>query len=382
MAKNILYSTLDKRAGSIGCYYLPKGLLKLDIRWVADEMGRPSLSFSADIHLVPDPTFRYYLNYSSSWLSSDKVDISYTPEGFLANIATEQTDETLNALVTVVQSIGSVLTGSGGGGTRDVKDIQMPENPQVFKGFIDPLDAQKVELLNHILAKHKLFFAIAPVSGDIASVNAQDTPSGGAGIYYRSFETFQIAIGSMDPRVGMSDDFLVSLPGTNTVQLAKIPMASFVTNTFNMTFANGVPQTVNINKPSSAMAMAKAPFDILSALIAMPSQLFQFKINLKRDNAINTESYADALLNQKLSEKKLADLEKRIAQGRTLTPGGPPLVGSPMGGDVPVAPAPMPLPPSTQTPLPPSNFNAAPSFTPIGESEAYGNDIVVPQSNF
>lgn len=388
MPKNLLLSTTDKRAGSIGCYYLPKGLLKLDIQWTMDEMGRRSLAFSADVIPVPDPAFRYYLSYTPSWLSSDEINVTYTEEGFLANITTTQTDETLNVISTVIQSIGSVLTGAPAAGTRDISTDQAPPpSPIIFKGYIDPLDSLKVELLNQVLAKHNLFFAVSPVSGDIGSVDKIDVESSGSGVFYRPFETYQIAIGSTDARVPMSEEYLVSLPSATAVHLAKIPLAPFVSNSFNMDFKLGVPQSVKITKPSSAAAAVRVPFDIIQALVALPSQLFQFRINWQRDQAINTESYADALMNAKQSEKKLADLEKRIAQGRPLT-GGNPLAATPMAAPTPApqaqvaVAAPIVVAPAAE--LPASNFvPATPAETPLSPeaSEAAENEMP-PMMNF
>jgi hypothetical protein len=388
MPKNLLLSTLDKRNGSIGCYYLPKGLLKLDIQWTTDEYGRRSLAFAADVTLVPDPAFRYYLSYVPSWLSSDKVNVAYTPEGFLSSITTEQTDETLNVVSTVIQSIGSVLTGAPlAANTRDINDTA-PESPVIYKGYIDPLDNLKVELLNQALAKHKLYFTVSPVSGDVSSVDKISVESTGSGVFYRPFETYNIAIASSNANVPMSDEYLISLPSATSVHLAKIPMASFVHNTFNMTFQNGVPQSVAVDKPSSALAVAKVPFEIIQAIIALPAQLFQFRINLQREHAINTENYADALLNAKLAEKKRADLEKRIAQGRPLTGGGgssalptaQPVAVQPIAA-VAIQPA-TELPAATylpSTPAPETNLPVSPE-----EADAAANDpnYMPPVTNF
>jgi hypothetical protein len=264
----------------------------------------------------------------------------------------------------------------------------VPESPIIFKGYVDPLDNMKVELLNQVLAKHKLFFVVAPVSGDISSVDKLDVDAIGAGIFYRPFETYQVAIGSMDARVGMSEEYLISLPSATSAHLAKIPMANFVANKFNMTFANGVPQTVSIDKPSSAMAAASMPFQIIQAIVSLPSQLFQFRINLQRESAINTENYADALLNQKLAEKKLSTLEKKIAQGRPLGGGGNAMMPN-MGAQptMPTTAQPVvqpytPAPPATT--LPASNFTPATNFVPVlsDASDLAGNEETPPTNNF
>lgn len=324
MPKNILISSTEKRNDNLGCYYLPKALLDMNIRYTTDEMGNPSISFTADVRLVPDTSLRYYLNYNPSWFSSDEITVTFTPEGFLQSIHTKVTDDTAEVVSTVIKSIGSVLTGQGAGvGTRGLEDgggaFEMPANPQIFKGLIDPLDAKKVELLNQLLAAHKMMFVVAPVSGDVAAVNRLEVPSEGAGVYYRPFESYQIAIASNHPQLRMSDEFIVSLPSATAIHCARIPLGRFVENVFDMTFTNGYPQSVTVNKPSSAKAIANIPFDIINAIIAMPSQLLQFRINWTRDMASQQSQLIDAKtmeqdsrLKKKVFEEQSKDFEKKL----------------------------------------------------------------------
>lgn len=274
MARNIFGSTRVASQGNLYHYYLPKGIINLQISHSSQgfeiEMASPS------VDLIPDPDQNYFLKYSPNAFTNDHIQVSFSPQGFLKHIKTSIDDQT-GAFISKVIDLGASIAQIAVApmGTRSVDTVILHTGP------LDPFNPEEVKLLEDKMkaVDEEATFNIKEIgtgNTDTSSQFPNDTDTG-FGIYYRPMSTFALTLSG---KRGVNRT-LIRLPHPEKVHFIGIPIASWVKTDFEIQFEEGgYPQNIQISKPSSALAMIQVPLDLVSAILRLPGELFKFRIDL------------------------------------------------------------------------------------------------------
>lgn len=95
---------------------------------------------------------------------------------------------------------------------------------------------------------------------------------------------------------------------------ADVGRTGFVSKRVKLAIADGVLQGTEVDKPSDALAAVSLPVDIVKAIVAIPSELFQFKIRQVQDAQGLTDAQAKYLTAQIELLKQIQALEEQKAK--------------------------------------------------------------------
>lgn len=306
MARNILTSTRTVGDGNLPYYHLPKGMLKLTVNKVG-----VNYEMSSEVVVIPDPDHRYFLRYNGNAFTYDKIDISFTKEGFLKEITTVIKDET-GEVIKAIGDLGAEAAKAVAGlsGTRSAVEPVL-----VYEHTFDPFDEESLSQTNEELQTTGtgIVVSISPLGKRDSDENTLSDNKNRFGVYCRPVAPFEIkyAMGSAMKRE------LKHFPHPTIINFVEIPTASFVESTFSMTFGfdddplyAGYPNKIKVDNPSSALAIIKAPIEVLKALIRIPAEIFQLKIDIaskRTESARQDLALTNQLKDKEMSEKKVRD---------------------------------------------------------------------------
>ncbi|MEM7367032.1 MAG: hypothetical protein AAF587_00455 [Bacteroidota bacterium] len=297
MARNILASLNSPKAGNLYGYVLPKALVSISLY----QAGSSYYLADAETELIPDPDHQYFFRYNPSIFSSDEIHITFNDSGFLSSIRTsidDQTGEFVNKLVDLGSAITEIVSVPPSG-TRDVPILQLQ---------VDPFDARQLAGVNHQLQRNNetlsLEFKVLGKS-DPGEPTSSDNRSG---IYCKPMTTVELRL-IQDGTLIQSQ--LLRVPDPHNIHFIEIPQAAWVRTDFEVQFTDyGYPTSINLTKPSSAMAFIGAPLKLVGAIIELPSRLFKFQINYGR-------AKEDALANQVAMRESMHALQQRLTEMET-----------------------------------------------------------------
>ncbi|MDX1907052.1 MAG: hypothetical protein SF053_08465 [Bacteroidia bacterium] len=294
MAKNRLYTIPSQHEGNLFGYQLPKGLVEITIK----RTGTQYDLLTPSVEWVPDPRFSFALKYESGWFTSDEISIDFTEEGFLKRVYTvidDQLDEVIGKAVKAGVEIAGMAIPLPTG-VRGVEEI-------LFTGKIDPFDAGQITRLNTYLQQIDPSLKMeTPCMCEPKAISQPDAGQVNAGILCRPLGTCQL---SLSTATGPVTRF-VRIPNPEALFLLNVPFAPLVRTTLDVTFNKGIPVSLKVNRPSAANAVADTVLGAISAILELPSKLFQFRINL-------SNRYTDAAAAQQANQQRMAALAASVA---------------------------------------------------------------------
>jgi hypothetical protein len=293
MARNILSSTSALSDGNLYGYTLPKALVGIKIT----QAGQAYLLETTETTLQPDPKHQYYFRYSPCPFTDDDITLEFSPQGYLKRICTiidDQTDDFINKLA----EIGTNLAGSLAGVTT-----RSLEQRVLLEVKVDPFDEKAMGQLNTYLQQIEGSLELGAVMlGESAPATAGPTQSDRSGVYYKPPGTCELTLRYQ----GGETSAEARIPHPHLLGFVAIPQAPWVKTSFTMTFdEQGVPNKIEVKKPSTAMAIIEVPINILKAIIAIPTQLIQLRVNLQNDRQ-------QALSEQLTSDKQMKELKMQL----------------------------------------------------------------------
>ncbi len=327
MATKFLTSTTRPGDSNLHYYYLPKGLIHMTVFRGGNDMNPEyRVEVSDEVKVVPDPAHRYFFKYQSNPYSSDNIAIEFSPEGFLKSINTTVKDETIEIINSILEATKELAEASTGFRSRDIE-------VQIFEKYFDPFDTAVMAEISGLLDSINYSFEVKPIGAEPAPVQSTSNDNR-VGFYCRPTATYEMiltkwglaATKGADRPLESLQSYLVSLPHPSVVHFVEIPVAPWVENTFSAEFSEtGYPLRINFNKPSSALAAAKVPLNILKAILELPAMLFKFRVdfmNNKQESWRANDEFQEALeqRNKNQAEKKLVkrnEVEKSVLDQRS-----------------------------------------------------------------
>ncbi|MEO1450014.1 MAG: hypothetical protein AAFV07_10835 [Bacteroidota bacterium] len=300
MAKKFLVSAKAPKAGNLQYYYLPKGRFPLKIMY--DGVGNFIME-AGEVELIPDPAHQYFLRYQGGISTNDDILVTVSENGFLQQVTTKIEDQT-GAILDKLVELGTTVAQVATGGIFKTKSM---EPGIVFDGVLDPFDEIQMAQINA---------ALEPLNASISATMMEhgkgvvaEEVSEQSGFYIRPMGTCEVKIEGGDYACILR----INIPNAEATQFMEIPYAPFVKTEFDVTFNSfGYPLKVNIKKPSSLLAFMDAPIKALKAVLTIPSQIFQFRVNM--DNSRLAKLEHDLAYQQQYSE-----LSQKVAENQPAT---------------------------------------------------------------
>lgn len=326
-------------------YHLPKGLLKITSNvkvFVYTKKDNNHLrkivlisqSFDYTREIVPDNTQTLKLQYVSNPLSKDNVDIKINEKGLLSNVDITTEDRLPNIIETITKAPVDIL-GVGGASKGENDDIVTIE--EFSKTFtIDPIDFpnENTNTQNWVISKNDNYgnskdlnvsFSIEMISptkmNQSSNISFNEVVKG---VITRPMSLYKFGI---KPKADMLDGYQVEfyeyLPNLELNIQVPITRALFAKKTNNLVFSDGMIKENKIDKPSEVEGFVSIPINLAKAIVSVPGQLFQFRIdNTKRktelekeilnlDKAI-TDNERNELLKTLETEKKQLEFDKSL----------------------------------------------------------------------
>lgn len=263
-------ATSAKREGT--AYSLSKALVKVSLAVKSDKSIKVTIDQPT---YVPDPDQRYLLAYRPSFLSSDSFTVTVDPlTGYLTKVDMAADDKTGDILKAIAKIIALKEASSGEAGET-----------VLIERYVDPLAIANLEAEFNTVAKlksgtdPKLKFFIKTVGNTAISASAESSakPDCSVGICYRQPATYIIGF-SFNSTITYESP--ISIPNGAPVYALNLKRSPFVTRKNTIELSNGSLKSVVVDKPSEGLAVAQMPVDIARAVISVPAEILQLKIDL------------------------------------------------------------------------------------------------------
>lgn len=295
MARQLFVSSLDPGRGNFHYYNLPKGLLHITVK-VLDDEGNSEITVEKKI--VPDPDHRYFLQYTNSGRSNDKVDITFNEEGYLSAVNIETEDVTLQVIENIIESVKDAVAPT----PRSIGGDVFPKT--VLDETIDPFDKDEMDrIVKHIKTFDPEFSMSFKA---LAKKKQKGTGTGDQyGILCKPMELCELRYQFSGEESATQE--LMQLPHPDVTHLISVPNAPFVKSTLNITFGPyGYPTNIKIDQPSWWLAASQMPGKLLKGLFALPSQLIQLRVNYMNDQSEAKSQLEEARTRLKAQEAMIA----------------------------------------------------------------------------
>lgn len=266
-------------------YAIPKALLKLDIELTYPQVGPAAARAPANSAetMIPKVTVEYVpvrivnVFHDPSSFSLDNISIEVDQSSFLKKVATatdSQTDDFIKdavSLLTTGLRVGAALPA----GTLTVREGAVSQS---ISRYLDPY-ANNANALALTAGNDPIVVSVSDTVANAVGVVSLPASTGADpvcnNICYPALITKIITIKWR----GHEDELRVVIPDPKQLVELDFSRASFVKKTITANFDKGILSSIAVDKPSEAMALAKVPLDILTALVKLPAELIQLKID-------------------------------------------------------------------------------------------------------
>lgn len=324
-------NTQDVALGGTGIpYLLPKALLPVEVVATGTQVRVDLL----EPVYVGDATQAYVLRYDASSFATDTLNITVDPTtSLLKTLSVETKDETGEVLKKAI----ATLRAESAAGTGETVLMQTILDPGDATS-IDDVEAQVRVTLNSFVARQRQECGAAAATkpsgcGEIlalpvstktqlsvklmapAPYAAGAAPSApisaataggidcGVGICFRGTRPYQVSLEAL----GQTRSTLIHLPNHGPMMALPLPRYAFVKTKHTVGLRNGMLESYEIEKPSSALAIVSWPLDVYDAIVSTTAKIVQLKIDTSRSSV----SLQDQLLAETKRRKEIEDeLEK------------------------------------------------------------------------
>ncbi len=315
-------------------YYLPKGLIKVtsvaEVMIYTDKdydklkgMYLLSQSFVHEIEIIPDSRQILKLSYVNNIFSKDEIDLKINDKGLLTNVNIVTEDRLPNIIEALTKApiTVSAFKQIDSEKFEEKLDINYVVTVEKFtRTFLfDPDDLTKKE--NWIISKIDQYKGSMHVDAGFA-INRhlpelEEKPAslglGKAvdGIVSRPMILQKFVITPTSNELNAQTvEFYESLPDTNLNFNIPVSRALFSKISNNLLISNGMLVGYKMEKPSELEGFISIPINIAKAIISIPAQLFQFRIDTtKRKTVLETEVLKR---NKVISDQTIPELQKEL----------------------------------------------------------------------
>jgi hypothetical protein len=303
---------------SAGAYFLPKTQLVIDVTKVKKSgSSQPTYQLALKSQHVTDGRFGFCLDYLASPSSTDNVDIKMYPGTHLLGIvSTDAIDQSRYILQTLIRSLFIIASGNPDFPAygRDFSFDKPGDTTTVFKGELDPFDAERTAEINKAIHDFGFCIVLPPYSFTTTAASIDTycqqpervlhrvgAPAldyryrnndqlverghrrGEGGLFYRPRLPYPIQVYLRDnPRVPhwrLGIVRVVQMENVAPVVAVGVERTLFTQRKTTLVFDEGTLTNVCIYKASELNQAVNIPLQIVQSVVDLPTEIVQVKIN-------------------------------------------------------------------------------------------------------
>ena len=315
-SKAISTSNVESPETSIGIHYaLPKGLVSIRLLQHKSIKNVFGLKFEG-VSYIGDNEFLYLMSYAPSAFSSDIINVTKEVSasgsaGLLKKVAFTSEEQSAQVLLKVVELGKEVAKapfvpfGSAGVVTAAEED---QFDAILYEGSFDPLSSNDVVRINKLLKSYVEKGAIF-IEVDVPGRSRDQTELAEVGDCKWSI-CFRRPIAVDLVFRGETEEFQrisVVLPDKSKIAGLDIRRAALVKQVVSVEFENGMLQSLSATKPSEVLAGIQVPIDIAKAILSIPGEIVQLKIDTTKDSG----ALHQARLNELKAREQLIEFKAK-----------------------------------------------------------------------
>lgn len=277
----------------------------------------------------PDPRYMFSLSHLSDIFADDQVTITLSANGLLTKVETTSEGKAGQVLVKLAELAKEIMKASAGLPT-DVRVLAFGKEPFQYEVILDPTDAKAIETVNADLNKRgcNLLVDVLPPAFPSATEVVQNAiqrpgPTGGkpnlddpptamrTGIFYRPALPYIVSFKTKDESratESIQTAQTIYLPNIAPILTFDIKRPAFVKFTQTVEFESGMLKSSSVTKPSEAVGFVNIPVELAKSIVAIPSELFKFRIETRQGEAGVLEAQGKLLEVQKQLLEKQEEL--------------------------------------------------------------------------
>lgn len=295
---------------------------------------RETASLTA-LPLAPDPQARYVMQHQTSAFRDDQLSVAVGANGLLGTTSAVATDQTRAVLLSVVEALAGFRMPKTANfqlfrkATPGLESLGAAGSCPVYKAsaVFDPSLATEIARVQAKLKKANSQLGLCAAGLPEKSLQAaQAKPS--AGFVYKGTRTVNLSIGTKLSQDG--DTACTEASGSETATLnVVVPDATtrfvlpfdgvaFAKASTKHVFKDGMAVEFNVERNSSALAVASLPVDMLKALVSVPASIIKLRVDYETQSAAQINAQA----NVKAAELALINAQQKL-EDRLKEVGGP-----------------------------------------------------------
>lgn len=338
--------------GSAGSYFLPKTYLNISV----EETGQTDVRVKTlEAVRLPDRRRSYCLDFLGSPTSNDKLAIVKTESQLLSKITANAEDRSEQILKTIADT-GFALARAAA--LRSGTGVQAAELKRRYEDTFDPFDPASMRVLNDNLGSFGLC-VVVPGQDEVVSLAHLSSVcerklslrerdrlllgSGGTGeLAYREGAGAALPVANYNrgilyrPRLPYAvyvltqknrklaggwqilDKSMIAMENEAPILSVGVDRTFFATRTTTLDFTDGMLRDVTIEKTSELESFVKVPLHIAQAIVNLPAQIIQLKIDIGGREADLIRARADLIS----AEAQLITALAALREARTGSGGG------------------------------------------------------------
>ncbi len=267
-----------------------------------------SIAFETTVNIIPDTDFPLGLKYCPSPFTSDEIKLTTGTTGLLDNINTSSDDR----LAHIIEQVGDAPQK-----IFKVEALQAPIALKNASSIIKTYENTFVIFAAQVKNNSAKFNWKILTEGDTTidssfdvTITRSSTTATAAsivkasGIMSRPLTTVTLELTPRTPTIQASATTAIQIPDDSCLLVMPLKRSPLVKRVNTPKFSNGMLLENSINKPSEIEAGVSIPINILKAIVSIPAQLFNFKIQHKYQGDINELEL----------QKKILTLQKEIEE--------------------------------------------------------------------
>lgn len=259
-------------------YNLPRVLVNVTIeRKVVEGVAQDSLTVGDPV-IVPDPAHQYRLYYDRSVFATDKMVFETGVSGLLTTINATTEDETGDLVAKLAELAAQVAKVA----VMLAPDGRPPIAPFKISKLVDPSDDGESRAVNGWLASlgADLVFESKPMGWRKEDLAAQKKALAEApaqqGVFFRPVLPYVLSLRRASGATIAQAAVLA--PNEAPILGIRLERFPFVRANNTLTFSQGLLTKFEIDKPSEALGFIQIPIDVAKAIVDIPGQLLQMKV--------------------------------------------------------------------------------------------------------
>lgn len=251
------------------------------------------------------------VSYKPNSFSHDKLTIELDEGGYLKQVATDTSDQTAEFITNAV----SLYTQ----GQRLAVDLGPPANVLSRDG--GTIDQEIYRILDPWSTSPVTIDPIGNRTGDEITISFSSPPGTSSGSFSVADCQDKICYPALVTRLVEVESFAgleqhaVAVPDPGRLFAIDFSRAAFVQKTITVDFEEGIFKKIALDKPSEANAVIQVPLNVLKAIVALPAELIQFKIDTTNTATEELEAQKGLIEAQQALIEALATAEDAQADG-------------------------------------------------------------------